>query len=159
MNILFKWIIWILRNWIFVLNEYFRFKKYEYLFWMMLKDIPVFYCPHQKQSSPNVSNSSEIFQGSLVRPISVHFRGPWPIQELQEGSEAIFWPYSLVLNDFPPCFVEWIIPLNILDFIKWIFFWMNILDFVLNWIVFNVQCLIQWKKLKSPPLTRKHKEW
>ena len=45
--------------------------------------------------SPNVSNSSEIIQGSLVRPISVHFRGPWPIQGPQEGSEAIFWPNLL----------------------------------------------------------------
>ena len=32
-------------------------------------------------------------------------------------------------------FCEWIILLNILDSIEWIFFWMNIPDFVLNWIL------------------------
>ena len=31
-------------------------------------------------------------------PISVHFRGPWPIQGPQEGYEAIFWPNFGILN-------------------------------------------------------------
>ena len=57
-------------------------------------------------------------------------------------------------------FYEWIILLNILDSIEWIFFWMNILDFVLNeyffewifWILFWIEFWIesflgqiQWK--------------
>ena len=53
---------------------------------------------------PNVSNSSEISQGSLVGPISVHFRGFISytlIQGPQEGSEAIFLPYFGILNNFP----------------------------------------------------------
>ena len=33
-------------------------------------------------------------------------------------------------------FYEWIILLNILDSTEWIFCWINILDFVLNWIIF-----------------------
>ena len=69
-------------------------------------DILVLVCLRQKQSSPNVSNSSKINQGSLVGLISVRFRGPYPIQGPQEGSEAIFWPYFLILNDFPPTFLN-----------------------------------------------------
>ena len=34
-------------------------------------------------------------------PISIHLRGLLPIQGPQEGSEAIFWPYFGILNNFP----------------------------------------------------------
>ena len=34
-------------------------------------------------------------------------------------------------------FLEWIILFNIADSIEWILFWMNIQDFVLNWIIFR----------------------
>ena len=55
MNICFEWIFWI--KWI--------------NFWI---NILTLVCLHQKWLSPNVLNSSEIIQGSLVGPISVHFR-------------------------------------------------------------------------------------
>ena len=51
----------------------------------------------QKRSLQNASISSQIIQGSVVGLISVHFRGPWPKQGPQEGSETIFF----FLNDFP----------------------------------------------------------
>ena len=38
MNILFEWIFWIFKKWIFFLNEYSGFKKNEYLFWMNILD-------------------------------------------------------------------------------------------------------------------------
>ena len=69
MNICFEWIIWIFKKWIF----------FEWIFWIFLKWIIflvnslILVCPRQKLLSPNVSNSSEIIQGSLVGPISVHF--------------------------------------------------------------------------------------
>ena len=51
-------------------------------------------------------------------------------------------------------FCEWIILLNILDSIEWIFFWMNILDFVLNWIIFRPDSMKKWIfKMYRPPLT------
>ena len=56
------------------------------------------FCLRQNCLSPNVSNSSEIIQGSLVEPIS---GGVLPIQGPHEGSEAIFWPYFGILNNFP----------------------------------------------------------
>ena len=49
-----------------------------------------------------------------------------------EGSETILSPFIGIFNlNF-----EWIVLLNILYSIEWIFVWMNILDFVLNWIIF-----------------------
>ena len=54
----------------------------------------------QKQSLQNVSNPSQIIQGSLVGPISVLSGFLLSIQGPQEGSEAIFWPYFGILNNF-----------------------------------------------------------
>ena len=61
------------------------YQKNEYLFLMNILDFykmnnfwtdtKVLICPRQKWLSPIVSNSSEIIQGSLVGPPSVHFRG------------------------------------------------------------------------------------
>ena len=84
MNISFEWIFLIFIKWIIFLTK-----------------ILVLVSPRQKWLSPNVSNSSEIIQGSLVGPISVHFRGLLPIQGSQDGLEAIFWPYFGILNNFP----------------------------------------------------------
>ena len=99
MNIFFEWIFRILKKWIIFLNEYSGFWKNEYFFWMNILDFEKneyffwmnildfykmnnffnknlgFSFPLSKWLSPNVSNSSEIIQGSLVGPISVHFRG------------------------------------------------------------------------------------
>ena len=81
-------------------------------------------------ASKTVVAKLEIIQGSLVGAYSVHFRGLWPIQGPQEGSD------------------EWIIILNILDSIEWIFLWMNIPDFVLNWIlnwiIFRPNSMKKW---------------
>ena len=170
MNILFEWIFWILKKmniffeWIFWILKKMNI-LFEWIFWIFIKwimfwtNILVLVCLRQKWLSPNVSNSSEITHGSLVGPISVHFRGLLPILGPQEGSEAISWPHLEILNNFPH-FFEWIILLNILDSIEWIFFWMNILDFVLNeyffewifWILFWIEFWIesflgqiQWK--------------
>ena len=52
---------------------------------------------------------------------------------------ALFWN----LNDFPQ-FFEWIILLNILDSIEWIFFLKNIPDFVFNWIIFRPDSMKKW---------------
>ena len=59
-----------------------------------------------------------------------------PIHGPQEGSVAIFWPYFGIWVIFL-ILCEWIILLNILDSIEGILFWMNISDFVLNWIIFG----------------------
>ena len=55
-------------------------------------------------------------------------------------------------------FFKWIILLNILDFIELIFFWMNIRDFVLNWIlngiIFRPNSMKKWIfKTYRPGLT------
>ena len=41
-------------------------------------------------------------------------------------------------------FCEWIILLNILDYIEWIFFWMNIPDFVLKWTILRPDSMKKW---------------
>ena len=98
MNICFEWLFWIFIKWIIFLNEYSGFQKmnicfewifwrlkkmnicFEWIFWIFQKwiifwiNILTLVCPRQKWLLPNVSNSSEIIQGSLVGPISVHFR-------------------------------------------------------------------------------------
>ena len=125
MNICFAWIFWILLKWIF--------------FWI---SISVLVCPRQKWLSPNVSNSSEITHGSLVGPISVHFRGLLPILGPQEGSEAISLPHLGILNNFPHFF--WMN--NSIEYSG--LYWMNILDFVLNWIlnwiIFRPNSMEKW---------------
>ena len=144
MNILFEWIFWIFIKWI--------------TFWT---NILVLVCLSQKWLSQDVSNSSEITDGSLVGPISVHFRGLLPILGPQEGSEAISLPHLGILNNFPHFFwmnnsieysgLYWMnIFLNeYFGFcFEWIFFWMNILDFVLNWIlnwiIFRPNSMKKW---------------
>ena len=72
------------------------------MFWT---NILVLVCPCQKWLSPNVSNSSEITQASLVGSISVRFRGLLPILGPQEGSKAISRPHLGVSNNFPHFFL------------------------------------------------------
>ena len=108
------------------------------IFWIFVKwiifskNILVLILSRLKRLLPNVSNSSEIIQGSLVGPISVHFR------YLCRGIRGAPRPcFGLILEYwiFFLFFCEWIILLNILASIEWIFFWINIQDFVLNWIL------------------------
>ena len=139
MNNLFEWIFGILKKWIIVWMNILEFKKmnicYEWIFWIFIKwimfwtNILVLVCLRQKWLSPNVSNSSEITHGSLVGPISVHFRGLLPILGPQEGSEAISWPLLGILNHFPHFFGM----NNSIEYSG--LYWMNIPDFVLNWIL------------------------
>ena len=140
MNILFEWIFWIFIKWI--------------TFWT---NILVLVCLSQKWLSQDVSNSSEITDGSLVGPISVHFRGLLPILGPQEGSEAISLPHLGILNNFPHFF--WMN--NSIEYsgLYWMnIFWINILDFVLNWIlnwiIFRPNSMKKWIfKTYGPPLT------
>ena len=115
MNICFEWTISKKMNYFF-----------EYIYILILV------CLRQKLSPKNVSNSSQIIQESFIGAFSVHFRGPWPIQRPMEGSKTILLSFIGIFNlNF-----EWIVLLNILYSIEWIFVWMNTLDFVLNWIIF-----------------------
>ena len=56
--------------------------------------------PRQKWLSPNVSNSSEIIQGSLMGPVSVHFRGSLTYTGASESGGlrshilALFWKFE-----------------------------------------------------------------
>ena len=125
MNIPFEWIFWIFIKWI--------------MFWT---NILVLVCLRQKWLSPNVSNSSEITHGSLVGPISVHFSGLLPILGPQEGSAAITWPHLGILNNFPHFFFL----SNSIEYSE--LYWMNIPDFVLNWIlnwiIFRPDSMKKW---------------
>ena len=121
-----------------------------------LTNILVLVCQRQKLSSINVSKSSEIIQGSLMGPNLVHFRGSFTYT----GALGPYFGFILEFWIIFLIFYEWIILLNILDSIEWIYFWMNILDFVLNeyffewifWILFWIEFWIesflgqiQWK--------------
>ena len=135
MNIFFEWIFWILKK----MNILF-----EWIFWIFIKwitfwtNILVLVCLSQKWLSQDVSHSSEITDGSLVGPISVHFRDLLPILGPQEGSEAISWPQLEILNNFPHFF--WMN--NSIEYSG--LYWMNIslneyfgFCFELNWIIFR----------------------
>ena len=99
MNISFEWIFWIFLKWI--------------IFWT---NILVWVCPPQKWLSPNVSNSSKIIQGSLVGPISVHFRGSIIYTGALGGPEAIFWPHFVWIIFL--IFCELIILLNSIEYVQ-----------------------------------------
>ena len=81
MNILFEWIFWIFIKWI--------------IFWT---NILILFCPRQKFSLINVSKSSEIIQGSLMGPNSVHFRGSFTYTgasgRLRSHILASFWNFE-----------------------------------------------------------------
>ena len=113
MNILFEWIFWIFVKWM--------------IFWT---NTLVLVCRRQKWLLPNVSKSSEIIQGSIVGPNSVHFRGSFTYTGASGGLRshflALFWNF------------EWFSSFLWIDyFIEYSgLYWMNILDFILNWIIF-----------------------
>ena len=98
--------------------------------------------------------------GIISRTYFSPFQG---VYYLYRGLRRAPKPYFCLILEFWIIFLifyEWIILLNILDSIEWIFFWMNILDFVLNeyffewifWILFWIEFWIesflgqiQWK--------------
>ena len=100
----------------------------------------------QKPSLQNVSNSSQIIQGSLVGPISVYFRNPWPKQGPQEGPETIFWPFfnfvyfpQILLNEW----FYWIFCTLLNEYLfEWIFC-------ILFWIEFCVESFLGWIQWKN----------
>ena len=130
MNIFLEWIFWILKKWIFALNEYSGLKKMKicikWIFWILIKwiifwtNILVVYCLRRKRLSPNVLNSSEIIQGSLVGPISVHFRVSITDTGVSGGFRSHIWPYFGILNNFPHFF--WMN--NSIEYSE--LYWMNI---------------------------------
>ena len=78
-------------------------------------------------------NHSGIISGTYFSPfqgVYYLYRGLRRAPKSYFGLILDFWIILLI-------FCEWIILLNILDSIEWIFFWMNILDFVFNWIIFR----------------------
>ena len=81
MNILFEWIFWIFVKWM--------------IFWT---NTLVLVCRRQKWLLPNVSKSSEIIQGSIVGPNSVHFRGSFTYTGASGGLRshflALFWNFE-----------------------------------------------------------------
>ena len=122
------------------------FLKNEYMFWIHILDLKkwiillniFFGFSLQKRSLQNVSNSSQILQGSLVGPISIHFRGPWP----KQGPPNTYFGLFFNLEWFSSNSFEWIILLNFPYSIEWIFFeW---IFWILLWIEW-FSGLIQWK--------------
>ena len=82
-----------------------------------------------------------------------------PFQGPQAGSAAIFWPYFKILNNFPQFFwvnnsIEYWTLLNE-------YFWMNIRDFVLNWvlnwIIFRLNSMKKWI-FKTDPISLRSAE-
>ena len=70
-------ILWIFINWI--------------IFGTNILDLV---CPRQKWLSPNGSNSSEIIQGSLVGPNSVHFGGSITYTGAWGGLQSHIWNFE-----------------------------------------------------------------
>ena len=121
------------------------FEKNEYLFWMNILDfykMNNFLNKHFGFTLPAsimvvakclklIWNQSGIISRTYFSP----FQG---VYYLYRGLRRAPKPYFCLILEFWIIFLifyEWIILLNILDSIEWIFFWMNILDFVLNWIL------------------------
>ena len=136
MDICFEWIFWILKKWIFVLNEYYGFLKkmnicFERIFWIFM----FFSLPASKMVVAKclklIWNHSGIISGTYFSPFQGFYylyRGLRRAPKPYFGLILEFWIIFLI-------FFEWIILLNILNSIEWIFFWMNIFDFVMNWIL------------------------
>ena len=84
--------------------------------------------------------------------ISVTYSSPFQgVYYLYRGLRRAWKPYFGLIFEFWIIFLnffEWIILLNILDSIKCLFFWMNIPDFVLNWIlnwiIFGPNSMKKW---------------
>ena len=97
------------------MNEQSRFQKNEYLFWINILDFyqndyflnRYFDFSLPMWLLPNVSNSSEIIQGSLVGPISVHFRVSITYTGSSGGLRSHIWALFWIFEWFS------------------LFFWMN----------------------------------
>ena len=75
----------------------------------------------------------------------------------QTGASGGLWIHILAffyLEWFSSKSFEWIIPLNFPYSIEWIFFGMNILDFVLNWIIFRPVWLKKLNFQKRSPILK-----
>ena len=110
MNICFEWIFWIFIKWI--------------IFWT---NILVLLYPRQlvvAKCLKLIWNQSGIIRRTYFSP----FQG---VYYLYRGLRRAPKPYFCLILEFWIIFLifyEWIILLNILDSIEWIFFWMNIAD-------------------------------
>ena len=139
-----------------VMNEYSGFFKMN----KFLNNFFGFSLPASKKVATKclklIWNQSGIISGTYFSPfqsVCYLYRGLKRAPKLYFGLILEIWIIFLI-------FFEWIILLNILESIEWIFFWLNILDFVLNeylfdwifWILFWIEFwiesflgLIQWK--------------
>ena len=89
-------------------------------------------------------NHSGIISGAFFSP----FQG---VYYLYRGLRRASKPYFGLILEFWIIFLifwEWIILLNILYSIEWIFFWMNnpdfVLNWILNWIIFKPDSMKKW---------------
>ena len=141
MNICFEWIFWILQ-------------KNEYLFWMNILDF------YKMNNFLNKYLGFSLPASKMV--VTVYLKLIWNHTGMISGTyfcpfQGVYYPYrglkrapklyfGLILEFWIifHIFCEWIILLNILDFVEWIFFWMNILGFVLNWIIFRPNSMKKW---------------
>ena len=148
MNICLEWIFWIFEKMNICL---------EWIFWIFIKwiifltNILVFSLPASimvvAKCLKLIWNQSGIISRTYFSP----FQG---VYYLYRGLRRAPKPYFGLILEFWIIFLifyEWIILLNILDSIEWIFFWMNNLDFVLNeyffewifWILFWIEFWIE----------------
>ena len=120
------------KKWIFMLNEYSRFRKNEYLFWMDIMDFHKmnsflnkyfgFSLPASKTLFTNclklIWNHSGIISGTYFSPFQGVF---YPCQGLRRALKPYF---GLILEFWIifHIFFEWRILLNNLDSIEWVFF-------------------------------------
>jgi len=151
MNNFFEWIFWILRKWIFCLNEYSGFLKNEYLFWM---NILAFYKMNNflnkhfgftlPASIMVVAKCLKLIwnqSGIISRTYFSPFQG---VYYLYRGLRRAPKPYFCLIFEFwifVLIFYEWIILFNILDSVEWIFW-------ILVWIEFWIESFfgpIHWK--------------
>ena len=147
MNICFEWIFWIFKKWIFFWKNSLDFLKkmiiwFEWIFWIfkkwLLVEMVVAKCLKL------IWNQSGIISRTYFSP----FQG---VYYLYRGLRRAPKPYFCLILEFWIIFLifyEWIILLNILDSVEWIFFWMNIFDFglnwILNWIIFRPDSMKKW---------------
>ena len=133
-------------------------KKNEYLLWTNVLDFSKmnnslnkyfdFCLPVSKMVVAKclklIWNHSGIFSGTYFSPFQGFYylyRGLRRAPKPYFGLILEFWIIYLI-------FLEWIILLNVLNSIELIFFWMNIPDFVLNWIlnwiIFRPDSMKKW---------------
>ena len=143
----FEWIFWILRKWIFVLNKYSRlFKKWIFVWneWFWTNElifrtyILVLVRPRQKCSLKIFQTHLKSFRNHLLGPFQFisgvldPYRGLWRAPKLYFG----------LLLEFLIIFLKFFWMNNSIEYS--ILYWMNILDFVLNWIIFRPDSMKKW---------------